>query len=456
MIRFMIVFLLLALPVAASAGSFPEQDTAAQRITLEEAIKLAMERNPELRTARLEVDRADSRVMEAIGTALPALDLTGRYTHALEKPVFFLPDFADLASGKTVPVKIGSNFSMEGTIAAKQILFNGAVFVGVGAASIYSNLARDLYVARQVETVTKVRKAFYSAALAGEALTMMRQNLATAEDNLRNVRLLRSQGVLSEYEELRASLGVANLQPAVLQSEANYGLSLDNLRNVIGLDASTSIRVDDPLTFQAVDDTVVANAEALMLDVNPNLQAVKRQMNLNDAAVFAERSSYLPIVSAFGQYQFQAAKNEFNFNRGDFIRSSQVGISVSLNVFQGFQTYSRVEQAQLERRKSEEQHVSLERSLRMGLNSVKGNLGSARKRIDAQDKTVETAERGYKIVTTRFLASAATQLEVNDAQLALMQARVNRLQAIYDYLVAAADLDQFLGRVPAYVNGLED
>ncbi|MCU0412455.1 MAG: TolC family protein, partial [Bacteroidetes bacterium] len=233
-------------------------------------------------------------------------------------------------------------------------------------------------------------------------------------------------------------------------------LALDNLRNTIGLDASTSIRVDDPLTFQAVDDTVVANAEALMLDVNPNLQAVKRQMNLNDAAVFAERSSYLPIVSAFGQYQFQAAKNEFNFNRRDFIRSSQVGISVSLNVFQGFQTYSRVEQAQLERRKSEEQHVSLERSLRMGLNSVKGNLGSARKRIDAQDKTVETAERGYKIVTARFLASAATQLEVNDAQLALVQARVNRLQAIYDYLVAAADLDQFLGRVPAYVNGLED
>ncbi len=456
MIRFMIVILLLSLPVAASAGSFPEQDTAAQRITLEEAIKLAMERNPELRTARLEVDRADSRVMEAIGTALPALDLTGRYTHALEKPVFFLPDFTNLASGKTVPVKIGSNFSMEGTIAAKQILFNGAVFVGVGAASIYSNLARDLYVARQVETVTKVRKAFYSAALAGEALTMMRQNLATAEDNLQNVRLLRSQGVLSEYEELRASLGVANLQPAVLQSEANYGLSLDNLRNVIGLDASTSIRVDDPLTFQAVDDTVVANAEALMLDVNPNLQAVKRQMNLNDAAVFAERSSYLPIVSAFGQYQFQAANNEFNFSRRDFIRSSQVGISVSLNVFQGFQTYSRVEQAQLERRKSEEQHVSLERSLRMGLNSVKGNLGSARKRIDAQDKTVETAERGYQIVTTRFLASAATQLEVNDAQLALVQARVNRLQAIYDYLVAAADLDQFLGRVPAYVNGLED
>jgi outer membrane protein TolC len=51
-------------------------------------------------------------------------------------------------------------------------------------------------------------------------------------------------------------------------------------------------------------------------------------------------------------------------------------------------------------------------------------------------------------VTTRFLASAATQLEVNDAQLALTQAKVNRIQAIFDYLTASADLDQLLGRVP--------
>ncbi len=61
------------------------------------------------------------------------------------------------------------------------------------------------------------------------------------------------------------------------------------------------------------------------------------------------------------------------------------------------------------------------------------------------------AERGYKIVTTRFLNNAATQLEVNDAQLALTQAKVNRIQAVYDYLVAAADLDQLIGRLPAYV-----
>jgi len=114
------------------------------------------------------------------------------------------------------------------------------------------------------------------------------------------------------------------------------------------------------------------------------------------------------------------------------------------------QTYSRVEQAQLEQRKSEEQRVGLERTLRTGIHSILGNLQQARKRIEAQGRTVEMAERGYKIVTTRFLSNAATQLEVNDAQLALTQAKVNRVQAIYDYLSAAADLEQMIGRLPSY------
>lgn len=446
------VFSFAAVAPAQSAGA----DTLMKTMSLEQAVKIAMENNPELRSARLEVDRSDARVMEAIGSALPAVDLTGRYAHALEKPVFFLPDFSNLASGKTVPVKIGSNFSMDATIAAKQTLFNGAVFVGVGAANIYSHLARDLYFSKQVETVTKVKKAYFGALLANEVIAMMRSNLTNAEDNFKNVQLLRQQGILSEYDELRATVGVDNLRPAVIQAETNADLAIENLRNIVGTGNTGIVELTDSLLFLAVDDSVLQYAQESMLGTNPNLNAVKRQVELNSAVVFAERSAYLPIISAFGQYQYQAAKNDFNFSTRDFIRSAQVGINISMNIFQGLQTNSRVEQAQLERRKSEEQHTSVERSLTTGLNALRGTLAQTRKRVEAQGRTVETAERGYKIVTTRFLANAATQLEVNDAQLALTQARVNRVQAIYDYMVAAAELDQMMGRLPSYVNGMVD
>ncbi|HTY37895.1 MAG TPA: TolC family protein [Bacteroidota bacterium] len=458
-----IPILMMAVSIVAMARA-----QTPQRLSLQDAVRMSMKQNPDLTTARLEVKRADARVLEAWGNAMPAVDIEGQYAHMIDKPVTFFPDVflysfmkaidstTPKPTGQLVPVSFSPGFAASATLNVRQILFNGAVFIGVGAANVYSHLARDVYQAKQVETIAKVRKAYYGALLAQEALGMMRSSMQNAEDNLKNVRLMTKQGLVSEYDELRASVGVENIRPVVIQSETNFNLALDNLRNTIGLTNKSDLVLTDSLVLENVDEEILRRAETLVLELNPGLSAVKRQIELNNAAVNAERSNYLPTIAAFGQYQYQAAKNEFTFSTNDFYKGSTVGLSLSLNLFQGFQTYARVEQAQLERRKSEEQQVSLERTLQTGLHSVLGNLQQARKRVDAQGKTVEMAERGYKIVTTRFLSNAATQLEVNDAQLALTQARVNRVQAIYDYLIASADLDQLIGRLPGYLLETEE
>jgi outer membrane protein len=435
-------------------------------LTLENAIKTALQNNPDLRTSKLEMEKANQRILEAWGNTMPSVDISTQYVHLIDKPVTYFPDYLiyplykimdstaqfPKPTGELVllPGSMSPSFTAGASLNVRQILFNGAVFVGVGAANIYSDLASDLYFAKKVETVTKVKKVYYGALLAREALSLVRSSLQNAEDNLKNVRLLKAQGIVSEYDELRASVGVENLRPAVIQSENNYDLALDALRNVIGLGNREELALLDSLSFKPVDAELLQEAEALALEKNPGLSAVKRQIELNGAVVNAERSNYLPTIAAFGSYQYQGIKNQFNFSTNDFYKSSQIGLSFSLNLFQGLQTYARVEQAQMEQRKSEEQMTALERNVRTGVHSVKSNLQQAARRLSAQDKTIEMAERGYKIVTARFLSSAATQLEVNDAQLALTQARVNRIQAVYDYLVAAADLDQLLGYLPLY------
>ena len=458
----------LALAVAFIALPASSQESAPRPLSLQDAVRLAMKQNPDLTSARLEVKRSDARVLEAWGNAMPAIDVSGQYVHMIDKPVTFFPDYflysflkgidstTPKPTGQLVPISFAPGFAASATLNVRQILFNGAVFVGVGAANIYSHLARDLYQAKQVETTTKVRKAYYSALLAHEAMDLMQSSLQNAEDNLKNVRVMSKQGIVSEYDELRASVGVENLRPMVIQSETNFNLALDNLRNTIGVTNKVDLVLTDSLSFQAVDEAILKRAEALVLETNPGLSAVKRQIELNGAVVSAERSNYLPTIAAFGSYQYQAAKEQFNFSTNDFYKGSNVGLTFSLSLFQGLQTYARVEQAQLEQRKSEEQQVSLERTLQTGLHSIVGTLQQARKRVEAQGKTVEMAERGYKIVTTRFLNNSATQLEVNDGQLALTQAKVNRVQAIYDYLIASADLDQLIGRLPSYVLETEE
>jgi outer membrane protein TolC len=460
-LNFLLLYLLLIVPAHS-------QDSETRRLSIEEAIRLAIKQNSDLESVRLDVKRSDARVLEAWGYAMPSVDVSGQYMHFIDKPVTFFPDVflygfmkeidstIPKPTGKLVPVSFTPGFTAGASLNVKQILFNGAIFVGIGAAQVYSNLARDIFQVKQVETVTKVKKAYYSALLAHEALELMRSSLKNAEDNLKNVQLMKDQGIVSEYDVLRASVGVENLRPVVIQSETNFNLARDALRNTIGISTKENFELADSLHFVLVDASLMERAEELVQDLNPSLSVVKRQIELNGAIISAERSNYLPTIAAFGSYQYQAAMNKFNFSTNDFYKSSQFGLSFSLNLFQGLQTYARVQQAQLDKRKSEEQLSSLEKNLQTALHSILGNLQQAKKRVEAQEKTVDMAERGYKIVTTKFLNNSATQLEVNDAQLALTQSKVNRIQAVYDYLNAAADLDQLIGRLPSYVVEMND
>ena len=420
-------------------------------ITLEQAVTVALEKNKDLNTAQLEIEKADARVSEAWGYAMPSVDLSANYTRSLERPVFFLPDFANPGSNKTVPVKIGTEHSWGMTLSARQTIFNSTVIIGVGAAHIYSEAARELYRAKKLETVSNVRKTFYAVLLASEARDLMRANLKNAEENLGNVRTMSKQGLVSEYDELRATVGVENLRPEVIRAENNYLLALDGLKSAMGIDASEQIVVDGTLQFQQVPEDRVVSAVDQVKESNAGLKALRLQIGVNQAFLNVERSNYLPMVSAFGNLQYQAAKNTFNISTNDFFRSSQVGLSLSFSVFQGFQTNARVDQAKVEVRKTEEQVANLENNLRTAAHSLVLQLRQSQQRIEAQRKTVEQAERGYKIATTRFLSGAGTQLEVNDAQLALTQAKVNRIQAVYDYLVASADFDRTLGYLPAFI-----
>ncbi len=442
--------LLLWVLLAAAQAVFAQGGTP-QPLTLQDAVQRAMTRDADLETSRLEVARADARVREAWGTALPSIDVSARYTRTLKSPVFFA-----VFNGQRAVIEMAIAHSLNMALSGKQVLFNGAVIAGLGAAHDYSELARDLYTSKQLATVTKVRKEYYGAMVAREAVAMMQSSLRNAEDNLKNVLLMRKQGVVSEYDELRATVQVDNLRPSVIQAENGFQLALDALRTTIGADTSENIQLADSLTFTPVNDSLVARAEDLVLVRNPGLRAVEHQIDLNGAAVLAERSGYMPTLALFGQFQYQAAKDRWGWSTNDLIGSAQVGLSLSMNIFEGGQTYSRVEQAQLEERKAETQKTNVERTLRTGVHSVLGSLRQAQKRYEAQQKTVETAERGYKIVSARFRANAATQLEVNDAQVALDQARVNRIQAIYDYLVASAELEELVGHLPAYVKPMED
>jgi outer membrane protein len=131
-----------------------------------------------------------------------------------------------------------------------------------------------------------------------------------------------------------------------------------------------------------------------------------------------------------------------------FVNSLAIGIQLQVPIFSGFRRLARVEQARVGYQQALAQQEQLEELAKAELRTLIGNLREALARLEAQNRTVEQARRGYEIARARYRQGMGSQLELQDAELLLTQAEVNRLQAVYDALVARADLDRAMGYVP--------
>lgn len=437
----LVSMLLLISAAAATVTAQPRE------LELEDAISIALENNRELEMSRLEMQKAGYQVNEALGTALPTVSAAGTYTRMLKKPVFFLPArFMDPNAGDgVVPVEIGSENSYRFGFEASQVLFNAAVFTGVGTAQIYREASEHMYRQTYNKTVTAVKKAFYGVLLAREVRKLMEASLKNAEENLENVKLMHREGIVSEYDLIRAQVQTDNIRPRVIEAERNVNLAVNGLKLLLSLSAEEEINVRGALDFTPAEDVMIEQAEDLVVEKNASLKALEQQARVNDKFVTIYKSESLPTLSAFGSYTWLAENDQLGrISTDDFISTAQVGLSLNFNLFNGLQTTARVDQAQVDYLRSREQYSATKDALVTDAQNIRFRLEEARRRIESQTSTVEQAEKGYRIAVTRYKSGSGTQLEVNDADLALLQARVNRVQAVYDYLVAKSDLEQLL------------
>ncbi len=437
MIRVMIAL------IFTSAALFG-QDGGKIVIDLNKAVQLALDKNSSIKIAKMDIGKAEEKLRETHSGFYPQLDATGQYQRYIDKPVIFLPPGSPFGT----TLKIGADNSYSGGFSLGMPVFSMALINGSGLAETGVELTRANLNAAKVKTAGEVQKAYLAVLLVRELKEVMNQSLKNAEDNLGRIRNLNKRGLLSNYDLLRAEVQVENLKPAVLQAENNYKLSVDGLKVTIGLEANTEIEVTGELSAQ--DGGKVPEIGNVMQDVisnNPQLSLLEKQIELSEGSVSLEKTAYIPSLAAFGNYQYQAQANDFKIGDYKWVKTFLVGLQLQVPVFHGFRTESKIEQAKITLSQANEQKSGFLNSIRTQAQSIIYRIEQAIIRIEAQSKTVNQAGEGYSIAKSRLDNGLATQLEVNDAELALRQSKLNRLQAVYDLGVAESDLGVLTGKI---------
>lgn len=421
-------------------------------LTIDAAIETALTNNPEIKLGKLELRKAEAQVDEAFGYALPSVNITGQYVRNLQLPVFFAPaafggapSSSGSASANPVAIRLGADNSYQIQGQLTQTLFNSTVFRGISGSKMYVDAAKERLYANIVKTLLTTKKAFYGALLSKDLLDVSRASLAAAEENLRNVQNSYKQGVASEYDALRAEVQVENIRPIVLQAENQYLIAKNALKIAVGLETTADIDVQGSLENSAA--TMAQDEKQLLtkaVNQNYDLRALEMQKRVSNEYIAVNESGFYPVVSAFANYSMQGQSNTFSFTN---VNSSSVGLQFQIPIFQGFQTKAKVEQSKIDFLKIEEQQRQLQDGIKVQVQNAVLQLKLAERKLTAIGKTIEQAQRGYTIATARYKNGLGNQLEITDADLALRQARGNRLQAIYEYVTAKTDLEILAGEV---------
>ncbi len=454
-------------------------------LTLSQAVQIALSQSRDLKDAQFGLDLADEQVSEAWAEVYPEISFSADYTRNLKPAVSFLPAVIfDQTAGPDdyIQVQFGADNSWAAGLSVDQALFRPAVFLGLGAADRFRMLQRETVRGRTQNVVTRVRNGYYTLLLSQEQTRLLENSVRRVKESLKDTRALNKAGLSSDYDVLRLEVELANLEPNLLRAMNQVQADRRNLALELNHSSGSALEVAGSLAeidLSNLGNNSPANREVLqyagiqMDDALPttdelvslafanrsDLRQLELTERLRHTEMRVEQVAYLPTISLFGSYAVNAQQNGrpnfFGTGINDRATSSLAGVRVSLPVFQGFKRDARIDQKRAALRQAETQSELAIDQARTQIQTLADGVAESRQRAEAQAFGVTQAQRGFVIAGAQYREGLGSQLELTDSEEALRQSEFNYAQAVYDFLVARAMLDEAVGIVPG-VEGASD
>lgn len=415
--------LFLATAPAAAQDAPPE----AVRMTLDEAIATAIERNPGLAAADASRDQVTADRLASLGRFLPSLDLS--YGYATSNTGRLDP------TGQTI-----SRTSHSAQLNARYDLFSGFRRVHDFRATGLRLAAEDAsFEDEEWATVTAVKEAWFAAVAARELLRVEEDRVERQRDQLDFAERLVALGRATRSDQLRSSVDLNNARLARMTAAATVQETAFDLAEVVGLERPVE---PDPRTTLEIGPIPVGREEAIEIarTSSPALVASRAAARAAEVSVSVAEAAWWPSLSMNAG---TAWRNE-EFPPDD--RSWSVSVQASYPLFNGFQRESAIRRAAATSRASEANHRSTELALLADVDAAYNRIEVARAAVDLARETVELATEDLRVTEERYRVGLATILDLQASQIALREAEVELVQRQFDYAIGVARLESLLGR----------
>ena len=440
-----IVAALTLLPFAASAqyqtNDAPE--TAPVTITLEEALQIALSENVSVKVADMEIERTGYAKKGSYASLFPQIDLTGSYQRTIKKQAMFM----SMGEGQEpMKIEVGMYNTITTSASVAMPLVNVQLWESLKVSAMDVELAVEKARGSRLETVTQVKNAYYAILFAKEAFNVYKEVYENAFDNYAETQKRYDAQKASEFELVRAKTNVEQAVPNVYNAESSVILALWQLKAVLGVDLDMELDVAGSLADYSQHMMYDINqCEGETLDMNTTMKQLAIQAEQLATNIRIQKFATLPSLAASFNFSYMSMANDVAFSEFPWIPYSTAGLSLSIPVFAGGKRYQQIRQAKNQYEQVKLQIDNTERQLKIAIRQSLNTMEMNMKSYYAAQNAVASAQKAYDISEASYRVGRARLIELNDAQLALTQAKLAESQAIYNFVVAKAQLEQTLG-----------
>ena len=431
-----------------SHATFAQQEKdSVLNLDLATALKIAHDNNPTIKIAELEIQRVDYSKKEALGNLLPSLSASGQYTNNIMKSVMFMPESFSQMMGGQKYMEIGYKNSYTGSISAGLPLVNFSLWEQIKSKQCEIDLILEQARASKIDMTKQVKDAYFAVLLAKNSLKVLERSINNAKETLKSTEAGFEQGVVSEYDLIRAKVQVNNLNPSYIAAKNGLELAVLQLKMILSLPQEQEIVFLENL--EDFSDRIVSVTDAES-ERAANNNSELRQLDLNIMSLQHNlkmvNSQHLPSLSAFGQYTYQTQAEDFRFSEYNWIGSAAVGLQLSIPIFNGRTVVNKAKQLKISLQELQLQKQYASDGIDLQIQSAINNMKAAQEQLSVNKDAISQAERGYEIAKVRYQTGSGTILELNDSELSMTQANLNYQQSLYDFLTAQTNLEKVLGR----------
>lgn len=420
------------------ASFFFLQITHAQEsktLTLNEAIDLGLKNSHLLKSNEAKILEATAGIKEAEERKLPDASISGSYLYLPVHPTIDMKTGSGNGGGPSVSQAIYGTASVSLPLYA-----GGKIKYGIESARLLEQAVKLDAENDRAAVIFNITSACINLYKAYQAIELVKENLQTAQQRVKDLANLEKNGLLARNDLLKAELQSSNTELTLLDAETNYKLACINMNIMMGLPEQTILIPDKsglslPATVKTIDEY-----EQDALQNRKDIGAINVRKKNADLSLKAIRADKYPSVALTGGYiaadipKFLSVYNAVN-----------IGVGIKYNIASLWKNKSKIQQAEARIKQLTAGEDQVTDNVRLQVNEAyQGYLVSVKK-IEVYEKAVTQATENYRITKNKYDNALATTTELLEADVALFQARLRVTNAKADSFVAYNKLLQTAG-----------